>query len=187
MEQHAVVERADPRAGDLLGDRYRVGRLLGEGGMGVVLAAKDVTTGERVAVKVVRNVTRVAAVDRFVREARATSSITSRHVVRVRDVGSIDGVVPFLVMDLLEGTNLSTRARELGTCALSDVAGWMLQVCEALSHAHAKGIIHRDIKPSNLFLHREGGREVLKVLDFGISKVVTGGEWERTLTVSGDI
>jgi serine/threonine-protein kinase len=182
----AVNEHAVPRDGDVLGGRYRVDGALGEGGMGVVLAATDATTGARVALKLVRNVARVAAVERFFREARAMSALASRHVVRVCDMVSSDGAVPFLVMERLDGTNLSDRVRTGGPCSIAEVAGWILQACEALSHAHSQGIVHRDIKPSNLFLHRDAEGEVLKVLDFGISKVAARGEWEHTLTASGD-
>jgi len=182
----AGVETTTPKPGDLVGGRYRVESVLGSGGMGIVLDAVDEGSGEHVALKLLRNVSNPTAVDRFFREARAMSRLATRHAVRVRGVGSAGDAAPFLVMDRLEGSDLRERVRKSGACAPAEVADWMIQACEALAHAHENGIVHRDLKPSNLFLHRDAGGLVLKVLDFGISKVVDGGEWERTLTSSGE-
>jgi serine/threonine-protein kinase len=173
------------RAGDLVAGHYRVVRVIGSGGMGVVVAARDERNGDEVAVKVLRSVDDTRAVERFFREARAMGKLDSEHVVRVRDAGS-DGKKPYLVMDRLTGVDLAARTRKVGPLSASEAAGHVIEACEALSHAHSKGIVHRDVKPSNLFLHTEGNKTILKVLDFGISKVQTRDAWERTLTTTDD-
>ena len=172
-------------AGDLVAGHYRVERVLGSGGMGVVVAARDERNGDAVAVKLLRSVDDTRSVERFFREARAMGRLDSRHVVRVRDAGS-DGKKPYLVMDRLDGIDLSERAKRGGRLPVREAADYLVQACEALSHAHSKGIVHRDVKPSNLFLHQDGSETILKVLDFGISKVQSRDVWERTLTTTDD-
>ena len=179
------VKDAGLRAGDLVAGHYRVERVLGSGGMGVVIAARDERTGEEVAVKVLRSVDDARAVERFFREARAMGKLDSEHIVRVRDSGS-DGGKPYLVMDRLTGVDLAARTRKVGPLTPEEATNHVIEACEALSHAHSKGIVHRDVKPSNLFLHREGDKTILKVLDFGISKVQTRDVWELTLTTTDD-
>ena len=179
------VKDAGLRAGDLVAGHYRVERVLGSGGMGVVIAARDERTGEEVAVKVLRSVDDTRAVERFFREARAMGKLDSEHIVRVRDSGS-DGGKPYLVMDRLTGVDLAARTRKVGPLTPEEATNHVIEACEALSHAHSKGIVHRDVKPSNLFLHREGDKTILKVLDFGISKVQTRDVWELTLTTTDD-
>ena len=175
-----------PVAGALVAGRYRIGPVLGEGGMGVVLSAHDEKTGADVALKLLQAVSESNA-ERFLREARLASKIPSEHVVRVLDLGALDGR-PFLVMELLEGEDFGARVRR-GPLPLADVADCIVQTCEALAHAHAAGIIHRDIKASNLFEHRRrDGTTLVKVLDFGISKIIAMGPnaSERTLTRTRD-
>ena len=179
------VKDAGLRTGDLVAGHYRVERVLGSGGMGVVVAARDERNGDEVAVKVLRSVDDSRAVERFFREARAMGKLDSENVVRVRDAGS-DGNKPYLVMDRLTGVDLAARTRAVGPLAPMEAADHLIEACEALSHAHSKGIVHRDVKPSNLFLHTVGDKTILKVLDFGISKVQTRDVWERTLTTTDD-
>ena len=160
-----------PQPGDLLGGKCTVVRKLGEGGMGVVFEVRHASLGKRFAVKVLRaEAISEEAVTRFAREARAASSLTSAHVCRVLDVGEREDGTPFMVMEYLEGRDLQTLLEARGRMDLDEVAGYLLQACEAMEEAHKKGIIHRDLKPENLFLALEGDREVVKVLDFGISK-----------------
>ena len=185
VSEATSVKDAGLRAGDLVAGHYRVERVLGSGGMGVVVAARDERNGEEVAVKVLRSVDDSRAVERFFREARAMGKLDSEHVVRVRDAGS-DGKKPYLVMDRLTGVDLAARTRKVGPLSLLEATNHVIEACEALSHAHSKGIVHRDVKPSNLFLHTEGDKTTLKVLDFGISKVQTREVWERTLTTTDD-
>jgi serine/threonine-protein kinase len=165
---------ADPQPGDVLAGKYSVERVLGRGGMGVVLAAQHLQLEERVAIKLMlpEVATNGEAVARFVREARAAAKIKSEHVARVSDVGTLDGGVPYMVMECLEGADLGALLSTRGRLPVEEVAEYVLQACEAIAEAHALGIVHRDLKPSNLYLtHRRDGTPVIKVLDFGISKV----------------
>jgi serine/threonine protein kinase len=157
--------------GVVLAGKYRVGRRIGKGAMGVVYAADHVVLGTRVAIKVLlpEAASSRSGKARFLREARAASRIRCDHVVRVFDVGEHAGR-PFLVMDLLEGADLATVAAR-GLRPVHEVVRWLIQALDGVARAHALGIVHRDLKPSNLFLARTaGGDETIKILDFGISK-----------------
>src|SRR6188768_2979546 len=164
---------AVPSVGSLLLGKYRLETVLGEGGMGVVYAAEHVQLQERVAVKLVRgehaNTAKLA--ERLVREARATVRVKSDHVVRVLDAGTLEDGQPFIVMEYLEGEDLA-KVRERETqLPLAPTIDYLLQACEAIAEAHSLGIVHRDLKPANLFLAETlGGRQMVKVLDFGVSK-----------------
>ena len=161
--------------GDVLVKKYRLERLVGEGGTGVVVAARHVQLDRAVAIKFLR--TALASDEirlRFEREARAIGQIESEHVVLVLDVGTLDDDhSPFMVMEYLEGKDLARTLKEDGPLSIEDSVDCMLQVCEALEGAHAQGIIHRDLKPANLFLtRRDDGGPHIKVVDFGISKIL---------------
>ena len=162
--------------GDVVGRKYRIDRVLGEGGMGVVVAATDTQLERRVAIKFLLPgaLANPEIVARFSREARAAAKIQSEHVVRVIEVGELDTGTPYMVMEYLEGRDLAERIRSERVSA-SDAARFVLQACEALAEAHAAGIVHRDLKPANLFLAQQPDRSVsVKVLDFGISKAPVG-------------
>jgi eukaryotic-like serine/threonine-protein kinase len=164
-----------PRTGDVLLEKYRLEKLLGEGGMGVVYAAHHELLGQRVAVKLIRPeyATQEDAVTRFLNEARAAARIENDHVARVLDVGILQGRLPYMVLEYLDGSDLAHVLHAGGRLPVADVADYLLQAIEAVAHAHAQGIIHRDLKPSNLFLaRRPDGTRRLKVLDFGISKAL---------------
>jgi eukaryotic-like serine/threonine-protein kinase len=157
-------------AGALIGARYRLDRRLGEGGMGVVWAAVDLTTGDAVALKLLKAADDPDARRRFVREGRAASAVRHPNVVSILDVLELGGT-PVLVMELLEGEslrNLLSRERALSLPALADI---VVPVVSAVGAAHALGIVHRDLKPENIFLARSGDARVVKVLDFGIAKL----------------
>lgn len=160
------------KVGDLLGSKYRVERLLGEGGMGVVVAAYHELLDQRVAVKLLyRDVADGEAQSRLLLEARSTAKLQSEHVARVIDVDVGQDGLPFIVMELLDGADLCEIADQRGAFAPWLVVDYILQALEGLAHAHAHGIIHRDLKPSNLFLAtRPDGTQIIKILDFGISK-----------------
>ncbi|WP_437337685.1 protein kinase domain-containing protein [Sorangium sp. So ce394] len=161
------------QTGDVLKGKYRVVRVIGAGGMGAVLEAHHLVLNQRVAIKLVLPdaAKRDGSVQRFLREARAASSLRSEHVARVLDVDTLDGGLPYLVMDLLEGADLSARLRSEGRLPIEEACEIGVQICEALSEAHARGIVHRDIKPGNLFVTRRAdGSPLVKVLDFGIAK-----------------
>jgi|SRR5579859_7407423 len=160
--------------GDVLAGKYRVERLLGVGGMGVVVSAHHMQLDERVALKFLRPeaLENPEAVARFDREARAAVKIKSEHVARVSDVGRLDNGAPYMVMEYLEGRDLGAWIHERGALPVEQATEFVLQACEAIADAHALGIIHRDLKPANLFcIVRSDGMMSIKVLDFGISKL----------------
>ncbi len=160
-----------PQPGDVILGKYELQRVLGAGGMGTVFAARHVELDRQVAVKFLHtgfDNSEVAA--RFLREARAAAKIESEHVARVLDVARLDDQTPFIVMEHLEGEDLSD-VLERGHVPIGDAVDYVVQVCSAMLEAHQLGIVHRDLKPANLFLtRRRDGSPVVKVLDFGISK-----------------
>jgi serine/threonine-protein kinase len=166
---------ASVREGEILNEKFRVDRVLGEGGMGIVVAATHLQLREQVALKFLREevMSDSDVVQRFAREARTAAKIRSEHVARVYDVGELPNGLPFIVMELLTGQDLSDCIRDRGALPIQEAVEYVLHACEALAEAHAIGIIHRDLKPSNLFLtQRADGSTVVKVLDFGVSKVM---------------
>jgi serine/threonine protein kinase len=166
--------RRPPGPGDILASKYRVERILGIGGMGVVVAATHLQLGRPVAVKLMlpEAAASTDAAARFIQEARAAAEVQSEHVVRVLDVGSLDDGSPFMVMEFLRGTDLARVLRTHGPLPVVDVVGYILQACDAVAEAHSLGIVHRDLKPANLFLtSRPDESPLVKVLDFGISKL----------------
>jgi serine/threonine-protein kinase len=182
------------RAGDIFAGKYRIERVLGEGGMGVVLAARHLHLDERVAIKFLlpRAVADGEAVARFLREARSAVRIKSEHVARVMDVGQTETGAPYMVMEYLDGSDLGALLRERGALPVEDAVDYVVQACEAIANAHVLGIIHRDLKPANLMLVRSSdGSPCVKVLDFGISKVTvpegpgSSHSMTRTMTVMG--
>jgi eukaryotic-like serine/threonine-protein kinase len=163
--------------GELLAGKYRIERLLGQGGMGVVAAAYHIQLEQRVALKLMlpHAIGSSEAVSRFLREARAAARITSEHVVRVFDVGSLETGEPYIAMEYLEGLDIAQLLTRQGRLSVAETVDYVLQACEALAEAHAAGIVHRDLKPGNLYLaHRIDGQRLLKVLDFGVSKMSGG-------------
>ena len=176
---------AGPGAGDaggvpigtLIGDKYRVERVLGEGAMGIVLAARHVQLDELVAIKCIRAAVPWSSdvIARFAREAKACARLKSEHIAKVIDVGVSPAVGPYMVMEYLEGEDLAAVLRRRGPLPVRRAAEYLMQVCEALAVAHAASITHRDVKPENLFLTRHGDLEIIKVLDFGISKAPLQG------------
>src|SRR6266852_3372831 len=165
------------REGEILAGKYRVEKVLGVGGMGVVVAATHIQLEERVAIKflIKEALGSGEAVARFAREARAAVKIKSEHVARVIDVGTLETGAPYMVMEYLDGGDLSQVLASRGPLPVEEAVEYVLQACEAIAHAHVLGIVHRDLKPANLFLiRRPDGTNAVKVLDFGISKVMPG-------------
>jgi serine/threonine-protein kinase len=180
--------------GEVLVGKYRIERVLGQGGMGVVLAARHLQLDESVAVKLMLSdaATNHEATARFLREARAAARLQSAHVARVSDVGTLDDGRPYMVMEYLDGADLAQVLAGSGPLPVSDAVDYVLQASEAIAEAHSLGIVHRDLKPSNLFLTRRRDRALhVKVLDFGISKVqggsgtMTDGGMTRTSALMG--
>jgi eukaryotic-like serine/threonine-protein kinase len=166
------------KVGDLLAGKYRVRHVLGEGGMGVVVAAHHEWLEQDVAIKLLyQEEADREAQERLINEARASARIQSDHVARVLDVDVDPNGLPFIVMELLEGADLCEICDARGALPRWLVVDYMLQALEGLAHAHARGIVHRDLKPSNLFLaNRSDGSQILKILDFGISKSLDPGD-----------
>ena len=159
--------------GTILAGKYRVERILGQGGMGVVVEARHIALDERVALKfLLPDFAQVPeAAQRFLREAKNAVKIKSEHVARVSDVGTLESGAPYMVMEYLEGRDLSGVLEQTGVLGVSDACDYIIQGCEAIAEAHSYGIVHRDLKPANLFLSkRPDGTGIVKVLDFGISK-----------------
>ncbi len=176
--------------GQILGGKYRIDRVLGAGGMGMVVAATHLHLDERVAIKFLlpEALQNAEAVARFGREARAAVKIRGEHVARVIDVGTFDNGAPYMVMEHLDGRDLAALLVERGPLAPADAVDAVLQACEALAEAHALGIVHRDLKPANLFLtRRPDGTATVKVLDFGISKVTNASASDNSMTKTSAI
>ncbi len=172
-------------SGDVVADKYRVERMLGTGGMGYVVAARHLTLDQLVAIKFLSkgSLGDEEAYARFRREAKACVRLKGDHVAHVYDVGVHDGDEPFIVMEYLDGADLSSIAKERGALSIGEAAEYVLQACEALAEAHALGIIHRDVKLANLFLtHTPSGWPLVKVLDFGVSKTIAAGELANDVT-----
>jgi serine/threonine-protein kinase len=188
-------DRRVPRPGEVVAEKYEVERTIGAGGMGVVVAARHLGLGERVALKFLVPRSGGGTIDehtlaRFFREAQLTARVRSDHVARVLDVGGHESGAPFMVMELLEGTDLQRLVRERGPLPVGEAAGYVLHACLGLAEAHAAGVVHRDLKPANLFLtRRPDGAPLVKVLDFGIGKLVAGvrGAFDHTLTTEADL
>jgi serine/threonine-protein kinase len=159
--------------GTVLAGKFQIVRKLGRGGMGVVVEAHHMELDERVALKFLQQkaTNETVQLQRFYREARAAAKLKSEHATRVLDVGKLDSGEPYMVMEHLEGIDLSKYLKTKGKLPITDAVDYILQACDAVAEAHAIGIIHRDLKPANLFLaDQPDGTRIVKVLDFGIAK-----------------
>jgi eukaryotic-like serine/threonine-protein kinase len=188
LDPRTTLTRLEP--GVVLADRYRLVRLLGEGGMGQVWEAVQLSTARSVAIKLLHSSLSSKARSemraRMLREARAASSVAHPNVVDVFDLFELGDGTPVLVMALLRGHTLWHRLEQAKGMTLGDAADLLLPVVSAVGTAHAIGVIHRDLKPDNIFLADEGGRTTVKVLDFGIAKLVLGsGDEGGALTAAG--
>lgn len=159
--------------GRIVDDKYRIRRVIGRGGMSVVVEADHLRLGQRVAIKFLRtDVARaLAAEPRFFREARLAARLMSDHTCRVSDVGIWESG-PYLVLELLNGRTLNQELRERKILPVAEACEIILQGCDALAEAHTLGIVHRDVKPGNFFLcSDQANRLHVKVLDFGVAKI----------------
>jgi serine/threonine protein kinase len=180
---------APVRVGELVAEKYLIEQTLGVGGMGVVVAARDQLLDRRVAIKFLlpKLAGSDTSVQRFMREARAATRITSEHVVRLLEIEKLPSGTPFFVMEYLEGSDLRALLRERGALSPSLAVDYVLQAVQAVAEGHVKGVVHRDIKPSNLFLTaRADGTALIKVLDFGIAKTLESDAAESTALTSSD-
>ncbi len=169
----ALEEPRDSLVGKTIADRYTVVRRLGRGGMGVVYEARHLALGRSVALKVLKSdrARESVARARFEREARAAASVGSEHIVEVHDFGTTPEGEPYIVMEMLEGLDLAALIAKEGALAPGRALGIARQLGRALAAAHDKGIIHRDLKPENVFVVDRDGKDFVKLLDFGISKI----------------
>lgn len=161
--------------GEMLAGKFRVERVVGRGGMGLVIEATNVQLDQKVALKLLTaNKDDPAAVERFSREARAAARLKSEHVARVYDVGKDATHGPFIVMEMLEGKTLAEVLQQSGRVAVHRAVEYVIDACEGLAEAHARGIVHQDVKPPNLFLVTAAdGKPSIKLLDFGIATIRT--------------
>ncbi|MDB4945113.1 MAG: serine/threonine protein kinase, partial [Labilithrix sp.] len=178
--------------GEVLAGKYRVESLIGAGGMGYVLLATHIELEQQVAVKLMREeaLKDAEARARFAREAKVVVRLRGEHVARVTDVGTLESGAPYLVMEYLRGSDLGAVLAERGRFAVDEAVAYLLQICEGVAEAHAAGIVHRDLKPRNVFVTSTvDGRPLLKVLDFGISKLLPapGSTMDLSLTSTTDV
>jgi serine/threonine protein kinase len=185
-EAHSAASDSTPGVppGTVVLEKYRVIRNIGIGGMGVVVSATHTQLGTPVAIKFLlpQYASSAEATRRFLREAQAASKIASEHIVRVFDTGISQPWGPYIVMEFLEGDDLSRRLRQ-GPLSIELAIDFVVQSALALAEAHANGIVHRDVKPANLYvIDRPDGTPLVKVLDFGISKVAEASSMDVTKT-----
>lgn len=174
--------------GDTLLGKYRVERVLGEGSMGTIFAARHLESGEVYALKVLsaKALASSQATPRFLREARALARLRGPHVATVHEIARLPTGAPCMVMEYLRGSDLQEILAR-GVPPLRDALDWMIQACDGVAQAHASDIVHRDIKPANLFVSPlPGGRSQVRVLDFGIAKLAEpDGPLDNELTQAG--
>ncbi|MBA3545877.1 MAG: serine/threonine protein kinase [Nannocystis sp.] len=171
----------------LMSDRYRILRRIGRGGMGEVFLAEHTAIGKQVAIKILSEdfARKPRIVQRFLQEARASSAIRHENVVDITDYGHTPSGLPFLAMEYLVGEDLKATLRREGWLAWPRARRMVLQLLAGLAAAHSQGVIHRDIKPDNCFrLERGDNPDFIKVLDFGIAKVINE-EVDQHLTQTG--
>lgn len=181
---------AEKNIGRLLSGKYRLLRVLGEGGMGAVYEAEHTLIGRRFAVKVMHSLfTSIPdSVERFLREARAAGSIGHPNIIEVQDVGEEEDGTVYIVMELLTGETLEDVLNREGTVRPEQAIAIILQVLSALHAAHKKGILHRDLKPDNIFLAIDArGREEVKLFDFGVAKFQNLADDSLGLTKTGTV
>ena len=170
-----------PNPGDLVGNKYRVARLIGDGGMGVVFEARHEVLGSAVALKFLHSelARRPGLASRFLQEAKVSASIQSPHVTRVTDVDSTADGLPYMVMELLIGESLQQLLDRRRKLPVEQAVDFAVQIASGLEAAHALGVVHRDLKPDNVFITPSPGGPLLKLLDFGIAKLRESSEYNE--------
>ena len=181
-----------PQVGQLINNKYRLVRVIGDGGMGSVYEAQHEVLGSKVALKFLHPelAKRQGLVQRFLQEARVSAKIQSMHVVRVSDVEQTPEGLPFIVMELLSGQSLQSLYEELyrngKRLSYQDALDYAVQMLDGLEAAHEEGVVHRDLKPDNVMITKgKRGEALVKLLDFGIAKLKINGELYKGLTRPG--
>lgn len=176
--------------GDIVDGKYKIEAVIGRGGMGVVVAAQHMQLKETVALKFLL----AQAEDedefrsRFLREAQVSAKLRGEHVTRLMDFGAPEGAPPFMVMEYLQGVDVRQAIKQNGPLPVEVAIDYIVQACEGLAEAHALGVVHRDLKPSNLFLtKRLDGSDLVKILDFGVSKMAGQKDVDDDLTTAGSV
>ena len=181
----------DTMVGTVLADRYEIQEKLGTGGMGLVYKAKHLLMKRLVAIKLMlpQYASNATALKRFQHEAQAASHLNHPNILTVYDFGVTPQGQPYLVMDLLEGTNLSAVLEDSGYLSPERAVNIFSQTCSALAHAHSKDVIHRDLKPGNIMLvEYEGRKDWVQIVDFGMAKILSAVDGEREeLTKAGEV
>jgi serine/threonine protein kinase len=180
----------DPLIGTVVGDRYRILCAIGRGAMGIVYEAIQISTGREMAIKVLQNFheTSQESVKRFRREAQTVSTLKHPNIVTLFDYGMMEDGQPYIVTEFLQGLNLAQVLKETGGLPPEACAPIIKQVCYAVGEAHRLRIIHRDLKPDNIILQgKEAATVMVKVVDFGVAKLVGDGVSTGSLTVEGKV
>ena len=180
----------DPFIGKLLGERYQILSLLGQGATTCVYKARDTKVGDLVAIKILHFQLRTneMTVRRFDQEIKSTSLLKHVNIVSFRDSGTTDNDERYLVIEYVDGISLAQLIKEHGALEWRRTVQLFLQLCAALNAAHHAGIVHRDLKPANIMLTRdEQGKDLIKVLDFGVAKLLIQGETFQTKTQTGEM
>ncbi len=174
--------------GQLVSDRFKILSLLGKGGMGSVYLVHDTLSGMRFAMKTISAETSARSMKRFEREARATSLLDHPNLVQFHNFGLVNGAQPFFLMDYCQGQTLAEFVRAEGPFPEEKAVDLFITICAALAYAHSQSVVHRDLKPSNIMMtSTAGGGKNLKVLDFGIAKVLLDETAFNTLTRTGEL
>ena len=188
MSEASLIPRL-PEPGAVIDEKYEIVALVGRGGMGAVFEAMHVRLNQRVAIKMLHPYVKdlPGSIERFEREARAAGQLQSPNITRVLDVETKKTALPYMVMEFLDGKDLGQELAAHGRLPICDAVDYLLQACAGMREAHAAGIIHRDLKPANIFLCRTPEGPVIKVVDFGISKITTevDGRLTAAMTTMG--
>jgi serine/threonine-protein kinase len=169
--------------GQVIDGKYRIVRIIGEGGMGAVYEGENTRIRRRVAIKVLHAgvASNTEMVQRFEREAQVAGTVGNDHILEILDLGALPGGERYMVMEYLDGETLTDRIKSRGRLTPSEATVLVKQVLQGLAAAHAAGIVHRDLKPDNIFILKEkaGTRDYVKIIDFGISKFAEQGASSR--------
>jgi serine/threonine protein kinase len=189
MSTSGTVEFYKSLIGQTLNDSYRVEKMIGSGGMGAVFLATHLTLGSPVAVKVLspKLTSDPALVKRFQREARIGGQLMHPNIVRVQDFGKTPDGLLFMVMEYVAGETLAARLSRVGKLSLEECLAILEPLCDALELAHGKNLLHRDLKPANVLVGELNGRLTVKLLDFGIVKLLQPDEQVSQLTAVGQV